>query len=115
MTRQSADKQRTGVFTGAFAINPANGDAVQRLNPVHEMGALARLHICGNTSFILADMAATGADIIDLDWMVDIGRAVETFGPNQSACGNQDPVAVMLQGMPETVRAGWTAHRRTGC
>jgi MtaA/CmuA family methyltransferase len=72
---------------------------------LHEMGALARLHICGNTTRILSDMAETGADIIDIDWMVDMGRAAEAFGDRAAACGNQDPVAVMLRGTPEDVRA----------
>jgi MtaA/CmuA family methyltransferase len=71
---------------------------------VHEMGALARLHICGNTTRILADMAESGADIIDIDWMVDMGRAAETFGARAAVCGNQDPVAIMLRGAPEDVR-----------
>ena len=68
---------------------------------VHEMGALARLHICGNTSRILADMAQSGADIIDVDWMVDMGQAAAIFGDRAAVCGNQDPVAVMLNGTPE--------------
>ncbi len=72
---------------------------------VHEMGALARLHICGNTNRILADMAATKADIIDLDWMVDIAEAARIFGEGPAICGNFDPVAVMLQGTPQEVRA----------
>jgi MtaA/CmuA family methyltransferase len=71
---------------------------------VHEMGALCRLHICGNTSRILADMAQSGADIIDLDWMVDLGAAAEAFGDRAAICGNQDPVTVMLNGTPEQVR-----------
>jgi MtaA/CmuA family methyltransferase len=71
---------------------------------VHEMGALARLHICGNTSRILADMAQSGADIIDVDWMVDMGQAAAIFGDRTGICGNQDPVAVMLNGSPEDVR-----------
>jgi MtaA/CmuA family methyltransferase len=71
---------------------------------VHEMGALARLHICGNTSRILADMAQSSADIIDVDWMVDMGQAAAIFGDRAVICGNQDPVAVMLNGTPETVR-----------
>ena len=73
---------------------------------VHEMGALARLHICGNTNRILADMAASGADIIDIDWMVDMRRAGEVFGDGPAVCGNFDPVAVMLQGTPRRGRAG---------
>ena len=76
---------------------------------VHEMGALARLHICGNTTRILADMAESGADIIDVDWMVDMGQAAEAFGPRISVCGNQDPVRVMLDGKPAQVAAAVSA------
>lgn len=71
---------------------------------VHEMGALARLHICGDTMHILGLMAQSGADIIDLDWMVDMRRAIEICGEAGPAlCGNFDPVAVMLRGTPERV------------
>jgi MtaA/CmuA family methyltransferase len=72
---------------------------------VHEMGALARLHICGNTTRILPDMMNSGADIIDLDWMVDMKSAAERFGDRMSFCGNADPVAIMMQGTPEKVYA----------
>jgi MtaA/CmuA family methyltransferase len=71
---------------------------------VHEMGALGRLHICGNTTHILTPMAQSGADIIDLDWMVDIRLAADTYGDYPVICGNFDPVAIMLQGTPEQVR-----------
>lgn len=69
----------------------------------HELGAITRLHICGNTHHILADMVESGADIIDLDWMVDMKSAAERFGDRVAFCGNFDPVAVMLQGTPERV------------
>ena len=72
---------------------------------VHEIGALARLHICGNTNRIIADMVASGADIIDLDWMVDMKSAAGQFGDKVSFLGNVDPVAIMLQGTPEKVYA----------
>lgn len=71
---------------------------------VHQMGALTRLHICGNTTQILADMAESGADIIDLDWMVDIRQAAQIFGDGPVLCGNFDPVAVMLHGTTDQVR-----------
>jgi len=71
---------------------------------VHEMGALARLHICGNTGQILPLMARSGADIIDLDWMVDMKHAAHIYGENGPAiCGNFDPVRIMLRGTPEQV------------
>jgi len=72
---------------------------------VRGMGAVGRLHICGNTTRLLPDMARSGAQIIDLDWMVDFGKAAQIFGADVSPCGNFDPVQVMLQGTPETVRA----------
>ncbi len=70
---------------------------------VHAMGGLARLHICGNTNHLIAGMVASGADIIDLDWMVDMQSACQQFGDQVSFLGNFDPVAVMLQSPAETV------------
>ena len=71
---------------------------------VREMGALARLHICGDTTRLLSHMLASGADIIDLDWMVDFELAGRTFGYRAAACGNFDPVRIMLQGTPQEVQ-----------
>ena len=71
---------------------------------VCEIGGVTRLHICGNTSQILPDMVETQADIIDIDWMVDIQNAVQVFGDQAALCGNFDPVSVMLQGTPDQVR-----------
>jgi uroporphyrinogen decarboxylase len=70
---------------------------------VHDMGAIARLHICGDTTAIVSKMVESGADIIDLDWMVDMKKAADQFGDRVAFCGNFDPVAVMLQGEPQTV------------
>jgi MtaA/CmuA family methyltransferase len=71
---------------------------------VREDGALPRLHICGDTRHLLADMATSGAAIVDLDWMVDLATAATVFGPDGPApCGNFDPVAVALQGQPADV------------
>lgn len=72
---------------------------------VHEMGAVARLHICGNTGKIVGDMVDSGADIVDLDYMVDWKSASETYGDRVSLLGNFDPVTVMLQGTEERVMA----------
>ncbi|RPI01278.1 MAG: uroporphyrinogen decarboxylase [Calditrichaeota bacterium] len=72
---------------------------------VHQHGAVARLHICGNTSHLLEDMPKTTADIIDLDWMVDFAHAASLYSDDGPAlCGNFDPVAVMLQGSTERVK-----------
>ena len=75
----------------------------QIFEAVHEAGGIARLHICGNTSRIVPQMVDSGADIIDLDWMVDIKSAAECYGEYPVICGNFDPVRIMLQGSPEEV------------
>lgn len=72
---------------------------------VREAGAIGRLHICGNTSRIVADMAGSGAAIVDLDWMVDWGQAAAALTERGiSPCGNFDPVKIMLQGTRDEVR-----------
>jgi MtaA/CmuA family methyltransferase len=80
---------------------------------VHAMGALARLHICGNTTKILPAMVESGADIIDLDWMVDMSAAVGQFDDRVSFCGNLDPVAVLLQSPAEQVYRATLACMQT--
>lgn len=70
---------------------------------IHGSGAAVKLHICGNTAPIVGLMARTGADIIDLDWMVPLDSAREAVGPGVTLCGNFDPVGVLLLGTPESV------------
>jgi MtaA/CmuA family methyltransferase len=76
---------------------------------VREKGGIPRLHICGNTTHLLKDMANSGAQIIDIDWMVDMHQAAETLS-SQVVCGNLDPVAIYLQGTPQQVRDGIFAN-----
>jgi MtaA/CmuA family methyltransferase len=91
---------------------------------MHNMGAKTRLHICGNTTAILPEMLHSGADIIDLDWMVDVKQAARIFEGEPAICGNFNPVAMMLQGTPQQVRqavfdcldaTGSTGFNAAGC
>ena len=87
---------------------------------IHEMGALARLHICGDTHKIVPLMAESGADIIDIDWMVDMRAAAEEFakhsinGVSPAVCGNFDPVQVMYNGSPDEVYCATWANLEQG-
>ncbi len=72
------------------------------IRAIHEAGGKVKLHICGNTTRHLADMAQTGADIVDVDWMVPYAEAIRLM-PGISVNGNFDPVGVLLQGTPEQV------------
>ncbi len=75
---------------------------------VRERGAIARLHICGDITGLLPRIGETGAQIVDLDWMVDMDAARAAVG-DIALCGNVDPVAVMLQGSPTEVYAATQA------
>lgn len=84
------------------------------IEAIHGAGALVKLHICGNTSRHVADMVATGADIVDIDWMVDMAQAVATSAGRASINGNYDPVRVLLEGTPQEVYAAASACVRVG-
>ncbi len=73
------------------------------IDAIHELGAIVKLHICGNTFNIVEDMAATGADILDLDWMVPLAESRAKVGPEVCLAGNFDPSAILLRGTPEAV------------
>ena len=62
------------------------------------------LHICGRAGPILADMAASGADVLELDHQVDAAAACRALGPKIAIWGNLDPVALLAQGTPDQVR-----------
>ncbi|MBN1844086.1 MAG: uroporphyrinogen decarboxylase family protein [Sedimentisphaerales bacterium] len=72
---------------------------------IHRAGARVKLHICGNIAKIVAGMAQSGADIIDVDWMVPLEKARRDVGDDIVLCGNFDPAAVLLQGTPQQVTA----------
>ena len=82
------------------------------VDAIHAMGALVRLHVCGNTSRIVEPMAGLGADIVDLDHPVDLAAARVAAGAAQMILGNIDPVAVVMQAGPETVTKALAACRR---
>jgi MtaA/CmuA family methyltransferase len=81
---------------------------------IKKAGAIPRLHICGDTTSILEDMAQSGTQILDLDWQVDLEKArsvVDEIDPDICLCGNFDPVAVLYEGTPEEVTEA-TLHCR---
>lgn len=75
------------------------------IDGIHGLGAMARLHICGNTRRILKGMGQLGAEIIDLDYPSPVSEGREAMGPNQVLLGNVNPVKVLKDGTPELVTA----------
>lgn len=71
---------------------------------IRQTGVPAKLHICGDITRLLDDVAHVGADMIDIDSMVALKEARRILGPKVCLCGNFDPVGVLLQSRPEQVR-----------
>ena len=59
-----------------------------------DCGASVKLHICGDTTHLLDSFSRLEADIIDLDWQVDIDHARNILGRNVVIGGNINPVLV---------------------
>jgi MtaA/CmuA family methyltransferase len=71
---------------------------------IHSNGGIAKLHICGDTGAILKGMIDTGADIIDIDHLVDdIAGNVRYLGKHQVFCGKSDPVTIIQNGSAEQI------------
>jgi uroporphyrinogen decarboxylase len=66
---------------------------------IQEQGARVKLHICGNITSLLELLVESGADIVDIDWMVDFDNAVQIFKDTDTAVsGNFNPAGAILRG-----------------
>lgn len=72
---------------------------------IHKLGALAKIHICGNISAILPAVISTGTDIIDIDHRTGpVTEAVRMLGKRQVFAGKSDPVSVLQEGDERRIR-----------
>ncbi len=62
------------------------------------------LHICGRALPILADMASSGADVLEIDHWVQLEEACRIVSPEIGLWGNLDPVGLLVNGNPTQVR-----------
>lgn len=69
-----------------------------------ELGLPWGIHVCGKTDPILEDLAATGADLIELDYKTCAARACAVFRGRAAFIGNIDPSAVLARGTADEVR-----------
>jgi MtaA/CmuA family methyltransferase len=84
-----------------FALRPE----IQMTKDVQDTGIPFSIHICGDTTGIVKDMAITGAKILELDWQVDLGWARKVIPPEIVLMGNIDPSDPLVLGSPEKVDA----------
>ncbi len=71
---------------------------------IHKAGGKVKLHVCGNITHLIEDMVKAGADIIDVDHMVDFKRCIKTFKDHACVNGNFDPVGIVYQGNSQLIR-----------
>jgi uroporphyrinogen decarboxylase len=67
-------------------------------------GIFVALHICGNTTAILDQLAEYPFCGFELDYKTDARRAKDTAGKNHVLFGNVDPSGVLARGTPAQVR-----------
>jgi hypothetical protein len=71
---------------------------------IAECGASSILHICGDVTAALADIARSGADGFDLDFPVDLNRGLDILLPAVAVKGNINPV-LFLNGYQNALAA----------
>ena len=73
------------------------------LSSIRKHGGTPSLHICGNTKPILKQMSETGAEVLELDSVVDLAAAKRTIGRTICLQGNIDPTRTLMMGSPKDV------------
>jgi MtaA/CmuA family methyltransferase len=76
---------------------------IRLIAAIHQLGVPVRLHICGNTRRIASGMGRTGADMIDLDFLVPMNEARAAIPLPITLCGNLDPVRAVRDGTPASI------------
>lgn len=84
-----------------FALEPE----IRLTEEVQASGIPFSVHICGNTTGIIADMGRTGARILEVDWQLDMGVARQAVPEATVLMGNINPSDPMVFGEPAQVDA----------
>lgn len=119
MGRAGADMLSSGDapagLLGPELYRKVAGPATRRIFTAisEELSQPLSLHICGNVTHILEDMAATGCDVVEIDHLVDLDEACRIVPPEIAIWGNLDTVGLLLDGTPEQVRAAVSAAEET--
>lgn len=85
----------------------------QLIDGIRALGAMARLHICGDTRAHLGGMGRLGCAVVDLDYPVPVAMARKQMGPDQVLIGNLNPVAALRDGTPAAITTALAECHRT--
>ncbi|MDR1304415.1 MAG: uroporphyrinogen decarboxylase family protein [Verrucomicrobiales bacterium] len=108
-----------GVTMISIADPTASGDLISREqfiefvlpylknvgSKIKARGVLLTVHICGNTTNRLDQIPLAGADLMSVDYKVDLRDARRALGGKIAFAGNLNPVAVMQRETPAGVAA----------
>jgi MtaA/CmuA family methyltransferase len=61
------------------------------------------IHICGNATPIISDMAVSGATMLEIDYKADAARCRDVTQGKTILIGNVDPSGIMALGTPDAV------------
>ena len=70
---------------------------------IRAKGKYSMIHICGDTTRILDDIAHIGPNCFSLEAKVDLGKAKDILGGKVCVAGNVPPTGAFLSGTPEEV------------
>ncbi len=82
-----------------FAFEPER----KLVEEVQAYGIPMSVHICGNTNGIIEKMGQTGAQILEVDWMLDMAKARAAVPESTVLMGNIDPSFPLVTGTPSDV------------
>ncbi len=68
------------------------------------------MHICGNSTSIIADMVSTEAAFLQVDYTIDLDAVKDAARGKTTLMGALDPSGVMALGTPEAVEAETRRH-----
>ncbi|HNX60920.1 MAG TPA: uroporphyrinogen decarboxylase family protein, partial [Spirochaetota bacterium] len=108
----------SGVSMISLADPSASGDMISReqfvefslpylskvARRIKHRGVNVTVHICGDTTNRLDTIPSCEADVMSMDYKVDLAEAARILGGKIAFAGNMNPVAVMQKETPEGVR-----------
>ena len=75
------------------------------LREAHALGLPYAIHICGDATLILDDLARSGADAVELDYKTDLAAARAACRDRVTFIGNIDPSGILARGSVADVAA----------
>ena len=99
-----ADPQSSGSSISTKTFEAWSLPYLKRVcDAVKKAGAKTILHVCGDISDRLKSLSDVGADILQVDSMVNLSLVRETLGPDQVLMGNVNTSDPLVLGTPEQV------------